>query len=232
MTKYVISLIAGLLSGVVLFAAAILYNPLTGQHGFSPLAVTDSGVMTLNFSAAPADTIVFTNSGDVQLNPFPERILQLWEEPIRLTSAMATVMFDARNNTAGFGVKFSSRSEESRLLFGEALVDSDWYVYLPGRGSFFLEQSENLWPFVREVRFPAYRSSSDSWKGAWIGNMTTGPGVLNTAIVSGGSGSLQGLSGRAVESLTVRAYTVEDGPVAADGRLLIESARATENPGD
>ena len=232
MTKYVISLIAGLLSGVVLFALAILFNPLTGQHAFSPLTVTDSGVMTLNFASAPSDTIVFTNAGDAQLKPFPKRVLQLWEDPIKQTSAMATVMFDARNETAGFGVKFSSRSERTRLLFGEALVDSDWYVYLPGRGSFFIEQSENFWPFIRDVGFPAYRSSADSWKGAWIGNMTVGPGVLNTAIFSGGSGSLQGRSGRAVESLTVRAYTVEDGPVSADGRLLIELPQAAANPAD
>ena len=41
---------------------------------------------------------------------------------------------------AGLGIKFSSRSERTALLKGDAIVDSVWYVYLPGRGSLFIEQ--------------------------------------------------------------------------------------------
>lgn len=220
--KYLIALILGLFSGAILFAAAMIYNPFIVDRGISPLAVTDSELITLKFSDVPSDAIAFTNDGDSVKKPYPEKVLQLWEAPIRQTSAMATVMRDARNQTAGIGVKFSSLSERTRLLKGEALVDSVWYVFLPQRGSLFVQQYENYWTFLRDVGFAAYRSGAKNWKGNWIGDLTAGPGALGTAPVVGGSGSLEGLKMLGVESLTAQAYSADDGPIAAEGRLLIE----------
>ncbi len=224
--KYVIALLLGLLVGVVVFAAGMIYNPFIVDRGLSPLSVTDAKVITLNYSGVPADAIVFTNDGESRQRPHPDKVLQLWEAPIRQTSAMATVMRDARSQTAGLGIKFSSRSERTRLLHGEALTDSVWYIYLPGRGSLFIEQSENYWPFLREVVFPAYRSSANKWKGMWLGDTTAGPGALGTAAVTGGSGSLRGLKMNGVESLSARAYSVDEGPISVEGRLLIEMPEA------
>jgi hypothetical protein len=220
--RYLIVLVLGLLVGATVFVAGMIYNPFTAEHVLSPLSVTDSEVMILTYSSVPSDAIVFTNDGESQRKPHPEKVLQLWEAPIRQTTAMATVMRDARGQTAGIGVKFSSLSERTSLLQGEALVDSAWYVYLPGRGSLFIEQSENYWTFLREVSLPAYRSSANNWKGAWLDDLTAGPGALRTAAVTGGGGSLQGLKMQGVESLSVRAYSVDDGLISAEGRLLIE----------
>lgn len=220
--KYIFALVLGLLVGAAMFAVGTLYNPFVSGRGLSPLSVTQSEVIALNFSAAPSDAIVFTNNGDSRQKPYPEKVLQLWEAPIRLTSVMATVMRDARSQTAGIGVKFSSLSERTKLLQGDALVDSVWYLYLPGHGSLFIEQSENYWNILRDVIFPAYRSSANSWKGTWLGDLTVGPGALRTAAVTGGAGSLQGLKMHGVESLTVRAYSVDAGTVSAEGHLLIE----------
>jgi hypothetical protein len=226
--KYLIALVLGLLVGATVFVAGMIYNPFIAKHGLSPLSVTDSEVMTLNFSSVPSNSILFTNDGESQRKPYPEKVLQLWEAPIRQTSAMATVMRDARSQTAGIGVKLSSLSERTRLLQGEALVDSVWYIYLPGRGSLFIEQSENYWTFLREVSLPAYRSSANIWKGAWLDDLTAGPGALGTAAVTGGAGSLQGLKMQGVESLSAQAYSVNDGLISAEGRLLIEMPGAPE----
>ncbi len=220
--KYLIGLLLGLLSGAGLFAVAMVYNPFIVDRGISPLAVTDSELITLNYSTVSSDAIVFTNNGDAQKKPFPEKVLQLWEAPIRNTSAMATVMRDARSQTAGIGIKFASSSERTRLLSGEALVDSVWYVYMPERGSLFMEQSENYWTFLRDVAVPAYRSGAKAWRGNWIGDLTAGPEPLGTAAVTGGVGSLRGLEMLGVESLTARAYSADSGPISAEGRLLIE----------
>lgn len=226
--KYLIALVLGLLFGAALFAAGLIYNPFIANPGLSPLSVTNAKVITLNFSSVPSDAILFTNDGNSQSRPYPEKVLQLWEAPIRLSSVMATVMHDARNQTAGIGIKFSSQSERTKLLQGEALIDSAWYVYLPGRGSLFIEQSENYWAFLREVGMPAYRSSANSWKGTWLGDLTVGPGALGTAAVTGGAGSFGGLKMQGVETLTVRAYSTDAGPVSAEGRLLIELPGALE----
>jgi len=220
--KYLIALLLGLATGIILFAAGLIFNPLNTDRGLSPLSVTDAEVIALTFDRVASENIILTNNGESQVQPHPEKVLQLWEAPIRKTSAMATVMRDARGQTAGIGIKFSSHSEETRLLQGKALVDSVWYVYLPGRGSLFVQQSENYWPLLTEVAFPAYRSAADKWKGTWNGDVTAGPGALGTAAVTGGSGILEGISTIGVESLAVRAYSVDEGLVAAEGRLLIE----------
>ncbi len=220
--KYIIALVLGILAGVVLFAVGMLYNPFISDRGVSPLSVTDAEVITLNFSSVPSDSIVYTNDGESLQKPNPDKVLQLWEAPIRQTSAMVTIVRDGRNRAAGLGVKFASRSERTRLLHGDAIVDSVWYVYLPEHGSLFVQQTENYWSFLREVAFPAWRSSGNNWRGSWFGDLTAGPGVLGTAIVSGGSGRVKGLEMAGVESMSVRAFSAETGLVAADGRLVVE----------
>lgn len=220
--KFVIALILGLLVGVMLFGAGVVYSPFISKWALSPLAVTESQTITLNYPAVASDAILFTNDGESRTEPYPEKVLQLWEAPIRQTTAMATLLFDARNQPTGFGIKLSSSSEETNLLEGKALANSIWYVYLPGRGGLFVEQSENYWYYIREIVFPAYRSSSDTWKGTWLGNMTAGPGALGMAKVTGGSGDFLDLEMLAVETLSVRAWRVDSGVLAAEGQLLIE----------
>ncbi len=220
--KYLLSLTAGVILGVSLFAAFLIFNPFLTDRRLSPLSLSDAEVMSLSYSNVPSESIVFTNDGESRHQPHPAKVLQLWEAPIRLTSMTASVMRDARGQVAGIGVKFSSRSERTRLLNGDALVDSAWYIYLPGRGSLFIEQSENYWPFIREVAFPAWRSSANNWKGTWLGDMTAGPGALGTARVTGGAGDLRGLATQGVESLSARAYSADQGLVSAEGRILIE----------
>ncbi|MGB5629389.1 MAG: hypothetical protein WBM57_08470 [Woeseiaceae bacterium] len=249
--KHVITLVLGFFAGVIIFVAGLIYNPFMAVRGLSPLSVTDEEVITLSFSNVPSESIVYTNNGEsLQQSrltgtlrlwkapvrsvsaPYPAKVLQLWEAPIRSTEAMVTVMRDARNQTAGIGIKFSSDSEKSRLLFGEVIADSVWYLYLPEQGAFFIEQTENYWPFVREVAFPAWRSSANNWRGSWLGNMTAGPGALGTAAVSSGSGRIEGLQMNGVESLSVRAYSANIGLVGAEGRLIIEVPGSLNEPVD
>jgi hypothetical protein len=92
----------------------------------------------------------------------------------------------------------------------------------------FIQQTENYLPFVREVAFPAWRSSVNSWRGVWMGNITAGPGALGVAAVSGASGRVKGLELDGVESLSVRAFSVDTGFVSAEGRLLIELPAAAD----
>lgn len=222
MMKYAISLLLGLLCGAALFVIGLLYNPFIADRTLSPLSVSSKAMVSLSYTAVPAKTIAFTNSGEARRQPHPKGIRLLRDDTLQLTDVMVTEMRNARGQTAGIGVKFSSRSERTNLLRGEALVDSAWYVHLPGRGSLFVEQSENYWPFIKKVVVPAYRNSANSWKGKWTGDLSAGPGALGVASVTGVGGSLLGQSMAAVESLSVQAYSTDKGPVFAEGRLLIE----------
>jgi len=220
--KYAVSFLLGLTVGGILFVAGLLYNPFIADRGLSPLSVSNAEVITLRFANVPAESIAYTNDGESLHDPYPEKVLQLWEPPIRSTTAMATVMRDARNRVAGIGVKFASDSESTRLLTGRAIVDSVWYIYLPKHGSLFIEQTENYFPFVREVAFPAWRSSANSWRGSWLGDLTAGPGALGTAAVTGGSGRVKGLRMEGIESISVRAFSADTGLVSSEGRILVE----------
>ena len=219
--KYVITLILGMIVGAVLFTLALIHNPFTGDRRLSPLTFTDAEVISLSYTAVPAESIAYTNDGESLQRPHPPKVAQLWEPAVKQTSASMAVMHDARGHPAGIGVKVSSRSESTDLLRGDAIVDSAWYIYLPRHGGLFVGQSENYWRFLREVAFPAWRSSAKSWRGTWVGDLTAGPGALGTAYAYGTSGRLEDLEMEAVESLSVQAFSSDSGFVAAEGRLTI-----------
>ena len=223
--KYLLALIAGMLTGAAALVVILYYNPLIASNKLSPLSVTDNEVVRLSYSAVAADSILYTNDGESRVKPHPPKTLQLWEPTVRRTSAMVTVLADSRGQVAGLGVKFSSHSESTDVVEGQILVNSDWHIYAPGRGSLFVEQSENYWSYIHEIVVPAYRSSGDNWRGTWLENVTAGPGALGTARVAGGSGRFRGLDTEAVESLSAKAYAVASGPVAMTGELSIEIPR-------
>ena len=227
--KYLISLVVGMAVGVAAFLALLYYNPMMSQNKLSPLSVSDNVVINFNYSEVATDALVYTNDGESTVAPHPSKVLQLWEPTVRLTDAMATVLRDSRNQPAAIGIKFSSRSESTRILNGEAIINSAWHIYVPGQGSLFVEQQENYWGYLREIVIPAYRSSGDNWRGNWNGTITSGPGALGTANVFGGSGKFADLETDGVESLSAKAYSVKHGPVAVNGILAVELPSPTSD---
>jgi hypothetical protein len=228
--KYVVALLLGIVVGAAGLALGLIYNPLISDNRLSPMSVTDAEVISLSFSVVPASTIAYTNNGEAMQPPHPPKVTQLWEAPVRHTSGMVVVMHNARGEPAGVGFKLSSRSEASRLLSGQAIVDSVWYIYLAEYGGMFIGQTENYWGLLTDVVFPAWRSSANTWRGTWTGDVTAGPGALKTADVFGTSGRLRGLEMEAVESLSVQAFSSDNGFVSAEGRLIIAMPEANAEP--
>ena len=222
MIRYFLSLLAGILMGLGLMFGYLYFNPASTSNTLSPLSVTGNEVIRLNYSAVADDALIYTNNGESQIAPHPARVQQLWEVPVRLTTAMVTVLTDSRGEVAGVGVKFSSHSEKTDILNAEVIVDSVWHVYLPARGSLFIEQTENYWNYIRDIVIPARWSSGDNWRGSWLNTITAGPGALGTAAVSGGSGQFRYLDTEGVEMFSAKAYSVQQGPVAMSGEIAIE----------
>ena len=222
MIRHIVALLAGLSIGASAALALLIFNPLAAKNPLSPLSISDNRMVSLAYSAVAADAILYTNDGGSRIRPHPENVQELWEAPIRRTDVLVTLLSDSRSDEAGIGIKFVSDSERTKLINGEALVDSVWHIILPDRGTLFVYQSENFWNYLREIVVPAYWSSTKKWKGIWHGNTTVGPGSLGTATVYGGSGEFAGLSSEAMEALTARAYSVTDGPVSMEGRITID----------
>jgi len=225
--KYALAWMAGAVLGAILFLALLYYNPFAGRRNISPLAVSMQPLIDLSFSTVPSDAIAYTNNGDSRIKPYPEKIAELWEPTIRKTTVFVTELQNGRGETAGIGIKFASESEQTKLLRGNALLDSAWHVYLPQSGSFFIDQTENMWSYIRNIVLPARWSSADSWRGTWYGITTAGPNALGTARVSGASGNFAGITTEAIEALSARAYSARQGPVSITGNLTIAVAEVT-----
>ena len=218
--KYIVSLVFGILTGGALFALGLYHNPFIGQPTVSPLAVTDDRVIDLAYSAVPAESILFTDHGESNVKPTPDRVSELWEPSVVDTRILVTGLHDSRGGL-GVGIKFASDSESSALLRGDALVNSIWHVYIPAQGTFMIDQTENYWSYIRDIIIPASWSSSDSWRGSFHRITTIGPGSLGTARVTGGSGFFAGIQSESVESLTATGYSSVSGPVSMDGSLTV-----------
>jgi hypothetical protein len=219
--KYLVSLIVGILIGAALFGLGLYYNPFTSQTSVSPLAVTNEKVLDLLFSAVPQEGILYTDDGESINELHPGRVAKLLEPAVSDTRIQVVDLQDGGGDVAGIGIKFSSESEQTRLIDAQALANSVWHVYLPGQGTFMVDQTENYWSYIREVVIPARLSSGRNWVGTYHGIMTNGPNSLGTARVMGGSGSFTGLKSEAVESLSARGYSALTGPVSMTGNLTI-----------
>ena len=228
MIRYIAGLLLGIALGALAAATLLYLNPLAARNPLSPLSVSNNKMLSLNYSVVPTDAIVYTNNGESRVRPHPEKVRELWEASIRHSEVLVTVIKDSRNDPVGIGIKFSADSERTRIINGEALVDSAWHIHLVERGSLFVEQTENYWNFLRKIVLPAYWSTANHWKGTWNANMTVGPGALGTAAVSGGTGEFAGLESEAVEVIRASAYSVAQGPVAMDGSLTIDITGNTE----
>lgn len=219
--KYLISLLVGMVCGVALLLSALYFNPFAGRSNLSPLAVSDNKLISLHYSLVPSETVLFTNDGESVRKPHPAKVQQLWEPAIQKTWLSVVELTNSRGEIAGIGVKFASDSEKTRPLNAEALVDSAWHLYLPGRGTLFIDETENYWSMIRDVVIPAHWNSADSWRGVWYGNTTVGPGALGTGTVTGQSGEFSGIRSEFMESVDATAYSAVNGPVGMNGNLLI-----------
>ncbi len=224
--KHVVALLAGILVGSALFLLLLYHNPFFDTHRVSPLEVSDVPLVAVSYSAAPADAIAWVDNGETRVETRPSGVAELWEPTISKTRILVTEV-SAKGEPVGIGIKFSSDSESTRLLYAQALVDSAWHIHLPDSGSLFIGQTENLWPYLRNVVVPARWSSADSWRGNWFGVTTSGPRALGTGIVAGGSGRYSGVTSEAVEALSARAWSAAEGPVAMTGTLTIAVPDAT-----
>lgn len=219
--KYVVSLLLGVVIGALSLLAGFYLNPFVGRPTLSPLVVDDGALLNLNYSMAASQSVLLTNDGDRFTSTHPEKVAELWEPSVNRSQLRVATLMDSRGNEAGIGIKVSTPSEETQMYRSAILVDSVWYIYLPGRGTVGVYQQEDYWAYLRDVVVPAWRSSSDAWRGTWNRNMTVGPGALGTARVFGLAGTFDGLQSEAVESLNARAYSMQQGPVSMTATLDI-----------
>lgn len=224
--KYAVALLLGILCGATLFVLGMYVNPFVENLVVSPLAVAQTDQLDFTYTAVPGESILYTDHGESIVKTHPDRVAELWEQTIVDTRISVTVLNDRSGEVAGLGIKFSTDSEQTSLIYSKALVNSAWHVYVPGEGTMFVDQLEDYWSYLREIVLPARWSSGDNWRGAFFGVTTHGPNALGTGRMTGGTGNFAGISGEAVETITAQAYSANDGLVSAVGGLTVSLPRS------
>jgi hypothetical protein len=142
--KYLLSMLIGVLLGASLFVAGMFYNPFTERQAVSPLAMTDDEHLDFKYTAVPGETILYTDNGESIINTHPDRVAELWEPAIVDTRIAVNLLTDSRGEAVGLGIKFSTDSEQTRLISSQVLVNSAWHIYVPGQGTLFVDQIERV----------------------------------------------------------------------------------------
>lgn len=219
--KYIVALVIGMATGVAMVVALLYANPFAAAPAVSPLAVTDEPTLTLLYDAEPGATIFHSSTSNGSSRLQPAGAAELWENTLADSWIDVVELSNSRGQFAGIGIKFTTQSERTRLINAEALVDSAWHIYLPGRGSLLASQTENYWSYLRDIVVKARLDGAGNWRGAWNGIMTVGPNSIGTGRVTGTGGEFSGRAGEIVESLNAQAYSSQQGPVAMQGSLTI-----------
>lgn len=206
--KYIIAFLLGTSLGVASVALAIYFNPLTAENSKVGINPSPDQTLELYYGSVLADSIAYTNSGNKYLPRRPADIEELWHPTLKWAQAAVHTLMYPDKSVAGIGVKLGAWSGETRPLMGKWLMNSVWYIYLPGSGGMFIEQNENYWPFVRSVALPAFMSGEKQWEGEFATDLTTGPGPAFEGRVVGASGVLRGHRGEAREAIAVSDFSM------------------------
>lgn len=211
--KYVMSLLFGLIFGVITAVAGIVFNPLTlGQS--EPLANSD-----MAFDYSMGESWIFTHSNRLNIPVVPKSSPLLFENGIR-GSLMGSMPLNGEAGTASAaGTRISVPSSESELLRSGLLVDDYWLISVPGAGTVFMHAVNNQWPLVRDT-VVWVDLLNRKWSGTGQYDPTSGPAAAGARVV-GMTGALKDFRGVGQEHMSVDSYAGSLGTL--QGRLTIKS---------
>jgi hypothetical protein len=236
--RYFASAFAGILVGVVLAAVVVYYNPLTMRAARSV-----ENAWTLRYSVPDRDLIALTHYERLPLPLKPAGVDSLWEQAIRSAVLSVVSLHEtagkapngaAANDVSGgdaaaldvpvaaVATRLTVPSEATDLLLRGALLDDYWLVTVPGEGSLFVHDLNNLWPALRENVVPVSLLGL-AWHGPAEYRTTLGPrGPRGPGFVLGASGRFAGVSGDAGERYLLNRYSRGHGAEDLAGEIALD----------
>jgi hypothetical protein len=212
--KYVLSLCTGLLLGVLVAFALILFNPLTLSQS-DPL---NDPEWVLSYALSADHTWLSTHDDSLEIPIVPKDVPLLWENGIKRGIIAAMPLEATTGSPSAAGTRISFPSPETELLHSGLVVEDHWLISVPGAGTFFVHATSNQWPLLRDtvVRVDWLKRS---WAGPGKYDVTRGPANAG-AEVFGLTGTFQGTRGHARERLSLDSYAGSLDPLT--GQLMIK----------
>jgi hypothetical protein len=227
--RYFSSALAGILVGIVVGAVALYYNPLTTRAARN----VENADWTLRYSVPDRDLIALTHYERLPLPMKPDGVDSLWEQAIRAAALSVLSLHEAGGDTASesavsaLATRLTVPSQSTDLLLRGALVDDYWLVTVPGEGSLFVHDLNNLWPALRENVVPVSLLDRD-WRGPAEYRPTLGPrGPRGPGFALGASGRFAGVGGESGERYRLNRYSRAHGAEDLAGELELDLSAAS-----
>ena len=213
--KGIFIFVLGLLAGVAAGASLIYFNPLMAVS--APLPGDEQW---LSYDSPVTNNLLLTHSGALSMQKNPADVPELWEGTIAGTALLLVDLRNSDGSLFGLGTRIGNFSPDTDLLWNGVGLDSYWTVSVPGRGIFFVVESEHLWPVLKEVILPT-RFFYQNWRGRKGYALNAGPLDSGHGLVLGGTGQFRGRRGRALERYELRRYSTSAGAVDMSAELGI-----------
>ncbi len=144
-----------------------------------------------------SDFIAVTHGGELFMELVPEGITLFTEPAIKKSLALLMKVRDAEHTVIGFGVELETM-DGGTTEEGLTIVNTDWIVVIPGRGTLYLFHQEDNRDLVNQIIKPVTESGED-WTGALDSVSTMGPRPDGRGVIKGGTGEFDSYSGAWVE---------------------------------
>lgn len=224
--KGLIVFILGLVMGVGAGAALVYFNPLTTATAPAP-----GDEQWLSYDSPVTNNLVLTHSGELPMGTNPVGVPELWEVTIEGAALLLVELRNGDGSLFGLGTRISTLSRDTDLLWKGVRVDSEWTISVPGRGTFFVLEREDLWPALKEVVLPT-RLFYQNWQGSKGYALNAGPLDTGHGLLFGATGEFRDQRGRSLERYELRRYSASSGPVDMSAELGISLPARVNNPDD
>jgi len=170
------------------------------------------GERTLSFFLdTTLDTVAISNSGMNLLAPFPAGIPTFDEPNIQDGLAILGKIRDEHGEVVGFASELEDFPPGGPSPEGELRWKTSWTLVIPGRGSIFLYQIEDIRELLTMVVLPTL-ATGIPFEGDYQAIPTDGPRRDGRGVIIGGTGEFARLRGSFVELARVTRYDPMSSP--------------------
>ncbi len=164
------------------------------------------GERTLSFFLdTTLDTVAIANNGMNLLAPFPAGIPNFDEPNIQPGLAILAKIRDEHGEVVGFASELEDFPLEGPTPEGELRWKTAWTLVIPGRGSIFLYQIEDVRELLTRVVWPTLATGTP-FEGDYQAIPTDGPRRDGRGVIVGGAGEFARIRGSFVEIARVTRY--------------------------
>ena len=190
------------LAGILVAGCITVASPAFADTAIEPRA---DEVVESFFARVPDDVIAISHGGGGPIALFPADIPTLHESGIDNGVAILTKFRNSAGEIVGFGAQLEVILAGD-VAAGDRLQATNWILVIPGRGTLYHSELEELGDFGTQVIQPVLATGRD-WEGTFMRVATVGPRPDGRGEITGGTYEFSDLVGSFAEIQNYRKIT-------------------------